>query len=876
MRQVRGILLAISMGGFHLALTAQEQPAWEITDLSGEGGVEYQLDAGIAMATNGVLVRYGTGVLTAERVLVDMTSGAVRAEGQVRIQRDDQIWASEQVVYNFKTRKFEAQQFRTGAWPIYAAGQGLRAEPHRRPLLELLGAKPQVPGGASLLGAAPEKIQSRDKAGAAAALVSTDAGITNAAAADTADLNKDGFVTTAEVVALKGAGLSDEEVLERLEKTGYIFELTPELESLLWANGMDRSQIELIPFLNEEARAALEPRRAARRAGEPGQGPQGYVYTATNAVITADDVSEPFLKIRANHIRIVPGQKIEAKGAVLYLGAVPIFYFPFYSRNLDKLSNHFSFVPGYRSSFGPFLLGSYNWFMGEELDGIVHVDYRVKRGVGLGPDLNFHLGRLGEGTVRYYYLHDLDPRAEARNADNPDNRQRVYFSYLAEPWTNLSVRSMVRYQGDTNIVREFFESEYRRNPQPSTFVEVNKFWRNFSLDLYTQPRVNDFLETVERLPDVRLTGFRQQVGSLPVYYESESSAGYYRRLFAETNSEPTGLNYSAARADTYHQLTLPHTFFGWLRFTPRVGGRFTYYGEASEPGGVTEDQARGVFNTGAEVSFKASRLMPNVRNKFFDVDGLRHIVEPSLNYVFVPRPSVQPEELPQFDRELPSFRLLPIEFPDYNAIDAIDSQNVLRLGMRHKLQTKRGGQVGTLMNWDLYTDWRIDPREDQTRFADVYSDALIRPWAWLSFESITRYDTESGQWRMAYHTTTFQPNDVWSWGFGHYYLRDDYRTDPTALGEGNDSITSTIFYRLNENWGFRANHRFDLRAGKMQEQAYTVYRDMRSWTGALTLRLRDNDDGQNDFTVAFTFSLKAFPTRGLGSDTLRQYTLWGY
>ena len=90
---------------------------------------------------------------------------------------------------------------------------------------------------------------------------------------------------------------------------------------------------------------------------------------------------------------------------------------------------------------------------------------------------------------------------------------------------------MVRYQGDTNIVREFFEREYRQNPQPSTFVEVNKFWQNFSLDTYVQPRVNDFLETVERLPDVRLTGYRQQLGATPVYYESESSAGYYRRLF---------------------------------------------------------------------------------------------------------------------------------------------------------------------------------------------------------------------------------------------------------------------------------------------------------------------------------------------------------
>jgi len=48
----------------------------------------------------------------------------------------------------------------------------------------------------------------------------------------------------------------------------------------------------------------------------------------------------------------------------------------------------------------------------------------------------------------------------------------------------------------------------------------------------------------------------------------------------------------------------------------------------------------------------------------------------------------------------------------------------------------------------------------------------------------------------------------------------------------------------------------------MQEQYYTVFRDFRSWTGALTLRLRDRTETlrqKEDWTVAFQVSLKAFP-----------------
>ena len=75
------------------------------------------------------------------------------------------------------------------------------------------------------------------------------------------------------------------------------------------------------------------------------------------------------------------------------------------------------------------------------------------------------------------------------------------------------------------------------------------------------------------------------------------------------------------------------------------------------------------------------------------MDGLRHIIEPSANYVFVPDPSTPPAQLPQFDSEQPSLMLLPVEFPDYNNIDSIDTQNVIRFGLRNTLQTKRDGQL---------------------------------------------------------------------------------------------------------------------------------------------------------------------------------------
>jgi hypothetical protein len=315
---------------------------------------------------------------------------------------------------------------------------------------------------------------------------------------------------------------------------------------------------------------------------------------------------------------------------------------------------------------------------------------------------------------------------------------------------------------------------------------------------------------------------------------------------------------------------LPQTFFGWLNLTPRVGGRFTYYSRATGEGATTDEVYRGVFNTGAELSFKLSQTWPGFHNRILDMDGLRHIIEPSINYVFVPSPTHTTNELPQFDYELPSLRQLPIEYPDYNSIDSVDSQNVLRLGLRNRIQTKREGRVDDLLRWDLYTDWRLDRNQDQTTFDDLYSDLTLKPRSWMKLESLTRYDIDSGNFRLAFTTLTFQPNNIWSWSLGNFYLRDD-----SGFGEGNNLLTSSIFCRVNDNWGLRASHHFEARDGRLEEQDYSIYRDLRSWTSALTFRIRDNRVGPDDFTIAFTFSLKARPRYGVGSDSIRPYHLLG-
>jgi lipopolysaccharide assembly outer membrane protein LptD (OstA) len=641
-------------------------------------------------------------------------------------------------------------------------------------------------------------------------------------------------------------------------------------EGYLWKGERVRYNLKTREMSADQFRAGFPPFFAGGDSltSEPGEG-TNRVYTAINGFVTTDDVLNSAYRIRAKRLKIIPGKSIDARGATLYLGRIPVMYFPYLHRRLDGVPNNFTFTPGYRSQYGPFVRSAYNWYLNQYLDGALNLDGYVKRGVGFGPDFNYNVGQLGQGSLSAWYIHDLEPGSDPNGAPIQDDRHRISFSHRATLRTNLTATVVMNEQSDPFVIRDFFESEYRGNPQPKSFVEVDQQWSNFSLDMLVQPQLNDFFQTVERLPDIKLNGMRQQLGASPFYYESESSFGYLRFQ----PGDQYGTNYAAIRADTFHQILLPETFFGWLNVTPRVGGRFTHYGETESSNGMDlSEKDRGVFNTGAEVSFKASRLWSGVRSDFWDVDGIRHIIEPSINYVFVPSPTVPPQKLPQFDTEIPSLRLLPIDFPDYNAIDSIDTENVMRLGLFNKVQTKRNGQVENLLNWRVFTDWRLDRRPGQTTFSDVFSDLDLRPRKWITLSSETRTDVEHGLLRYANESVTLTPNDVWSVSLGYLYVREDPAFGPNS---GNSTIRSSVFYRLNENWGWRMTHLYEMETWSMQEQDYTIYRDLRNWTSALTFRIRDLGNGKTDYTVAVTFSLKAFPRYGLGRDRVEHSVLLG-
>ena len=97
MKPLPAIALIFSVVLACFTAAAQEAPAWEVQALNQiipgtpAGQVEYDMGSGLAKGTNGVFIRYGDAVLTSDSAAVNMKTGDVRADGNVRIESGNQI-----------------------------------------------------------------------------------------------------------------------------------------------------------------------------------------------------------------------------------------------------------------------------------------------------------------------------------------------------------------------------------------------------------------------------------------------------------------------------------------------------------------------------------------------------------------------------------------------------------------------------------------------------------------------------------------------------------------------------------------------------------------------------------------------------------------
>lgn|GEM_PF-1216197 len=124
-------------------------------------------------------------------------------------------------------------------------------------------------------------------------------------------------------------------------------------------------------------------------------GREARLYEDDSAVYrTADFTScdrlPPHYHFHATSVKIVPRSTLSAWNILFYLGDVPIFYFPYFYRDLSP--EHFlrwRLQPGYDRRNGEFIKSTLVTPLGRGFSSTIYADYYLKEGFGAGGELNY-------------------------------------------------------------------------------------------------------------------------------------------------------------------------------------------------------------------------------------------------------------------------------------------------------------------------------------------------------------------------------------------------------------------------------------------------------------------------------------------------------
>ena len=707
----------------------------------------------------------------------------------------------------------------------------------------------------------------------------------------------------AETVTLEGnVSVYQGNILQRGDRAVYFYQ-----RKFLDASGLRAS---LDPILLEAGKFTVEDRGGKK------------VYVGENAGITTDDSEHPNFWVRSEKTTIYPGEKIVFNDLRLYAGDMPVFWLPYLSQPLNAdLGYHF--VPGSRSSWGPYALntygimlgGKYNEVTGEKEDAWLlsrwHFDLRARRGVGTGVDfVDTRIDNDDEITgLSLYYLNDWNPEISRSGVPRgvvSNDRYQIELKHRLQldfpDDADWRIDSNLNLLSDQYYLQDYDTKLYRTDPAPDNTLGIYRRDENSLLSLYGRFRINDFYRTDTRSPEVAFDQVRAPLFGLPVLHEGKTSFGIIgeqaadstrdtiinpllqltagdplaqpllsqlsgfdrqlaKRILALPLNDPRReairtqlLDASYSRFNTYQEISMPLNFAGFFNLTPEAGLGYTHYDAVDGP--IDSSNRTSVY-TGAEASVKLSRDFGSFRNHAWGLDGLKHILQPYAHWSIVSTNDVEADG-PLVDRLTPTTRPRPLDPVRFTAVDEMNSWNVLRLGGRNHLLTKRDNQSFEWLYLDTYIDAFIEDPEGKRNFSNIYNDVRWQPLPWLGVDLEAQFPIASGGSGFNAYASVlrFMPTENFEFSFGYRMLNGH----PVLVDSNRFDIQT--YSRFNEHWGFGSRHTLELDDNTLELEQYTVFRDLGNWVAGMGLTHRDNRLA-DEYGVIFSLTLKEFPSVSL-------------
>lgn len=574
----------------------------------------------------------------------------------------------------------------------------------------------------------------------------------------------------------------------------------------------------------------------------------------------------------ANTGQPITSQYISASNNTLFIEEVPVFYLPRVSGPIEETPFPLeSLNVGYSGMFGGELNSVwgvdklFGFDLPQGVDWDLLVDGYTKRGPAVGTTGSYDVyGQLlglpthitGEGLV--YYINDggLDRLGLGRNALTfPNaNRGRALSRTRIDAPNGISMTGEMSYffNNDRNFLEQYYEPEFDRGKDQENLVNLGVQNDNVTGSLLFQINPNEIFDQTEWLPRMDLTVLGEPLLNNLVNWSHHSWAGYghIKPATPPTNPEDTFTplpyfpNVQGLVTGTRHELSLPFQL-GAVKVSPYALGEAAYWQQDM----TANDLSRLYGSAGVRASLEFWRAMPEIQSSILGLNGLAHKVVLDADYSYS-RSSQSLADIPQYNafdedaQERFRERFLDLEYggtlppqfdPRFYAVRAgagqsvsaayqelVDNQQVLRLGLRQRWQTKDGPverqRIRDWMTLDLEAS--IFPNANRDNFGDTFG-LLTGRYMWQVGER-TQFLAN------AVVDPFNQGQRVWNAGIltqrgqrGSLYL--GFR-QVEALPVFSQLITGSYSYRMTEKWISTFGASFDVAEGLDRGQSLTITR----------------------------------------------------
>ena len=596
--------------------------------------------------------------------------------------------------------------------------------------------------------------------------------------------------------------------------------------------------------------------------------------------------------------RLVISQEgdITAYGVKFYAGTVPFFYLPWMTSDLDVGDGDFIVRGGMGSRTGPFVTVSrkFKLWRSGPMKGTAFVDtgYFARQGPGAGVRLDLESPKHFTKAQGYWLPYaemkgsgDWYGRFSRTNDDDGRWNGEVFQKYEITP--ELSWRLHLDAESDIAFRRDFRMLNTRRDYESAVnYGDLEYMTPAWSLSLNASPRLARWEAAVERLPELRFDLPRLRLGDSPFLYTSRNSiadlSARWRQFDKPIAASMEVADYDSVRLDTTHVLYSEFDALG-LKWVPRAGFRILHYSDSSknevtgaelsslfaandpfrEPKSALSNydsdggsMTRGAIELGYEASTKFYNSWMDAYNKTLGVDGLRHVVQPYVNHNFIPVVSG--------DRDNVHY---------YDANDRLIAQHWLRSGVQQRLETRRDGNIHSLVTLDNYVDFHFDSKEGEEGFGDFGTRIEYIPSTWLKFDSDILADSKTGKinfFSAGMHVgtvDTLQASLTWI-RRNDFVSRDLQSFGSTVNSAGlvsswarrydaGDYLRAVLRKRLWDENFVEVGTQLDLQDGRAIANWIEFQRQLHCWTGGVRYEVRPDE-----WLFMFMLYLNAYPKAG--------------